>query len=135
LAHGLWLAQFDLLVDINAKKVNKVSVFESRCFYGQLHHILVCRLPADPLFAPQPTTRLLAAVQRCDTGSADATLQQVTYTTMRPQTEVIELTAISCVVGRVKIGTGKRWGIIDQSKGLVRPAFVDDPELVAEMDM
>jgi len=48
-------------------------------------------------------------------------------------TEVIELSAISCVVGRVGFGTGQRWGIIDRSKGLVRPAFVDEPELVDEM--
>jgi hypothetical protein len=95
----------------------------------------VVKLPAHPLFESVPTTRLLAAVQRCDTGGADATLEYVTYTTMRPQTEVIELAAISCVVGRVKIGVGKRWGIIDRSKGLVRPTFIDDPELVVGMDM
>jgi hypothetical protein len=54
---------------------------------------------------------------------------------MRLQTHVIDLASISCVVGRVKIGTGRRWGIIDRSKNLVRPTFIEDPELVEEMDM
>ena len=63
----------------------------------------------------------------------DTTLDCVTYTRMQPSTKVIELTAISCIVGWVPIGTAKRWGIIDKSKDLVRPAFIEDPELVEEM--
>jgi hypothetical protein len=127
--------KFDLLVDIHACKRKHAPIFETRCFYGQLHHILVCELPANHLFEAGPSTSLLAAVQRCDTDGKDATAELVTYTTMRAQSEVIELTAISCVVGRVKVGTGNSWGIIDRSHDLVRPAFVDDPELVAEMDV
>jgi hypothetical protein len=52
---------------------------------------LTCR----PLFESMPTAHLLAAVQRCDTGGVDATLEYVTYTMMRPQTEVLELPTIS----------------------------------------
>jgi hypothetical protein len=105
-----------------------------QCFYGQLHHIFMVKLPAYPLFESVSTTRLLAAVQRCDTSGANATLKYVTYTTMRLQTEIIELTAISCVVSHVQIGVGKWWGIIDRSKGLVHPTFIDD-KLVVGMYM
>jgi hypothetical protein len=84
----------------------------------------VVKLPAHPLFESMPTTCLLAAVQRCNTGGADATLKYVAYMKMRPQTEVIELAAISCVVGRVKMGVGKQWGIIDRSKGLVGSTLI-----------
>ena len=49
-------------------------------------------------------------------------------------TEVIELTAISCVVGRISLDRGRTWGIINWSKNLVQPSFIEDPELVEEMD-
>jgi len=52
---------------------------------------------------------------------------------MWSMTEVIELLAISCVVGWAGFGTRQGWGIIDMSKGLVGSVFVDDLELVAEM--
>ena len=65
----------------------------------------------------------------------NATLGPVTYTKMlRSSSEIIELTAISCVVGRVPMNGGRTWGIIDQRKDLVRPSFLEDPELVEEMD-
>ena len=46
-----------LLVDINAHKPRHPSVFETRCFYGQLHHILAFHLPAH--------CRILRAIQAC----------------------------------------------------------------------
>ena len=96
------------------------SVFETRCFYGQLHKIVACILPAHKLFkTTSPTCRLFAEVEMCETDNLDATLAPVTYTKMRGITVIIELTTISCVVGRVKVGSGRRWGIIDRSKGLV----------------
>ena len=52
---------------------------------------------------------------------------------LRSSSEVIELTAISCVVGRVSLDRGRAWGIVDRSKGLVRLSFLEDPELVEEM--
>ena len=63
----------------------------------------------------------------------NATLGPVTYTKMlRSSSEIIELTAISC--GHVPMNGGRTWGIIDRSKDLVRPSFLEDPELVEEMD-
>ena len=85
-------------------------------------------LPAHKLFNPTPVRRLFAEVEMCETGGLDATLGPVTYTRMRGTTAIIELTAISCVVGRIKVGRGRRWGIVDRSKGLVRPAFIEEAE-------
>ncbi|KAF8511454.1 hypothetical protein JB92DRAFT_377105 [Gautieria morchelliformis] len=68
--------------DIHANKPKRPSLFETRCFYRQLHHIFMVNLPANPLFESLPTTGLLAAVQRCDTGGADVMLEYVTFMTM-----------------------------------------------------
>ena len=78
--------------------------------------------------------RIFGLIQSCNTSGRDATLERVTYTSMRPQTQIIDLASISCVVGQVKIGRGDRWGIVDRSKDLVQPSFIEDPELVEEMD-
>lgn len=64
----------------------------------------------------------------------NATLERVTYTSMRLQTYIIDLASISCVVGRVRIGRGERWGIIDGSKDFMWPSFIEDLELVEGMD-
>ncbi|KAF8581135.1 hypothetical protein K439DRAFT_1414651 [Ramaria rubella] len=126
--------RYDLLVDIHANHPKKGSIFETRCFYGQLQQILVCTLPAHELFGPLPRRRLLALVHTCETNGFDAILGLVTYTKMRSYTDIIELTAISCVVGRVQVGCGKRLGIIDRSRDLARPTFIEDPELVTGME-
>ena len=83
---------------------------------------------------PHLTRRLVAVVRTCATNGDDATLHLVTYTKyLRSSLEVIELSAIGCVVGRVGLIGGKQWDIIDRSKDLVRPSFVEDPELISEM--
>ncbi|KAF8522354.1 hypothetical protein JB92DRAFT_3110713 [Gautieria morchelliformis] len=109
---------YDLQVDIHAHHRNRPPVFETQCFYGQLHMILTFILPDHKMFGAQPSRRLLAVVQSCDTDGSDATFAPVTYRKMRTSMQVIELTAISCVIGRVPIGTTNMWGIIDRS-----PAF------------
>ncbi|KAF8590237.1 hypothetical protein K439DRAFT_1628130 [Ramaria rubella] len=125
---------YDLIVDIHANHPKKRSVVEPRCFYGQLQQILVCTLPAHELFRLQPRRRLLALVHTCETNGFDTTLGLVTYTKVRSHTDVIELTAISCVMGRVQVGCGKQWGIIDRSRYPARPTFIEDPELVTGME-
>ncbi|KAF8581830.1 hypothetical protein K439DRAFT_1352860 [Ramaria rubella] len=122
-----------MCVDIHAHKHCKEPQFKTQCFYGQLMTILVCDLPSHSLFNHHPEHRLL---ETCNTAGQDGTLSPVTYTVFlnSGSPTVIELTAISCVVGCIKVGHGNTWGIIDQRCGLVRLAFVDDPELVDEME-
>jgi hypothetical protein len=54
---------------------------------------------------------------------------------MWPQTEVTELPTISCLASHAKIGVGKQQGILNRSKGMVHPTFIDDRELVIGMEM
>ncbi|KAF8575523.1 hypothetical protein K439DRAFT_1623524 [Ramaria rubella] len=106
---------YDLVVDTHAHKRKKQPQFETQCFYGQLMMILVCDLPSHSLFNHHPERRLLAVVITCNTGGQDGTLTSVTYTKYlnSGSPTVIELTAISCVIGCVKVGQGNTWGIID----------------------
>ncbi|KAF8572820.1 hypothetical protein K439DRAFT_1377412 [Ramaria rubella] len=80
--HDTSFVQYDLLVDIHTNKMKKPSMFETRCFYGQLQLILVCTLPTHNLFEPVPCCRLLAVVCTCETNGFDATIGPVTYTNM-----------------------------------------------------
>ena len=86
-------------MDIYAHHANQLPVFETQCFYRQLHMILACILPANRIFGPEPMHWLFAVVQPCEMHVGDTTFDHVTYTRMQPSTKVIELTAITCTVG------------------------------------
>jgi len=73
----------------------------------------------------------LALVEPCNTDGQDANLSSVSYKMLPPR--IIDVASISGVVGRVKIGRGKEWGIIDRSHDLLDPAGNEDPELIDEM--
>lgn len=89
---------------------NQPHEFELTCFYAQLEHILSYELVPDQVFHGSPLRRLFAVVRNCSTNGLDAIIQPVTYTTMAPSSTITQLTAISCAIRRVKIGTGRRWG-------------------------
>lgn len=97
-------------------------------FYGQLYHILVCPLPDKPFWRSlRGTTRLLAVIHPCDIQlqgtTQDAAKNLVSFRSYTAAV-IIDLAAISCVVGRVQ--TQKKWYIVDRSGGLVRTTFVSD---------
>jgi len=74
----------------------------------------------------------MALVEPCDTNGEDANISLVSYkNTLTPR--IIDLAAIKGVVGRVKLGLGKEWGIIDRSADLLDPERNEDPELIDEM--
>lgn len=109
-----------------AHRANQAPQFETRCFYGQLELILSCTLKAPPVPGHDSLHKLFGVVRTCITNGADATIEPVTYTALSSSLMVIELTTISCAIGRVKIGTGHRWGIVDRSTNWVRPVFVEE---------
>lgn len=88
----------------------------------------MCDLPALEPLGIRPGRHFWALVQHCETAGKDATKELVTYTKMQSHTEIIELAAISCGIGRVPIGSNGRWGIIDRSNYLMRPTFIDENE-------
>ena len=85
-----------------------MPVFEVKHFFGQLKHILVLELPSAPqLNLAMPTTIILAVIQ-----NAKATLTNETYYYKELGVkEVVDLTTVQCVVGRIK-HRGK-WAIVD----------------------
>jgi len=74
----------------------------------------------------------MALVESCDTNGEDANISLVSYkNTLTPR--IIYLAAIKGMVGRVKIGLGKEWGIIHRSAGLLDLEGNEDPEFIDEM--
>lgn len=118
--------RYDLYVDKKAHRRNEPPDFELKCFYAQLEHIFSWELPEDHSLEGSQLRKLFAVVRNCITTGLDATTKPVTYTKMATSLTVIELTAISCAIGRVKVGDGNRWGIVDRSNQWVRPVFIEE---------
>ncbi len=72
------------------------------------------------------TRFILARVLPCDTNGQDAALRAnpvVTYQKLLPAC-FIHIQTVVAVVGRVRLAN--RWAIVDRSRGMARPTFVDD---------
>jgi hypothetical protein len=120
----IWLltvdAQYELLIDINAHVRRRAPEFELQSFFGQLEHIFVIKLPATAdLKLTEPTTLILVSIRTCDV-EAHNSLDMHFYSKMG-RTEVVDITSVQCVVGRVK--TRNSWAILDRSGGLARAYY------------
>jgi hypothetical protein len=104
------------------------SRWERTVFYGQLEHIVKCIIPICPaLRITEPRLLLLALVTPCITEGGDATKHLITYQKMKPSPQVIDLNAISSVVGRFPYGTiNGKFAIVDRSTSWARTVFVND---------
>ncbi|KIJ55877.1 hypothetical protein M422DRAFT_129418, partial [Sphaerobolus stellatus SS14] len=100
-------------IDLNSRFARQDEQMVPKWYYGQLILILVCTLPGHPLFRNRAPRRAFVLVKPCVMNGHDASLGNVSYTEFRPQS-IIDLAAISCVVGRVQIGNNGRWCIIDR---------------------
>jgi len=102
--------QYTQLVDRYACQRNIVPVFEVKHFFGQLKCILVLELPSAPrLNLATLMTIILAVIQ-----NAKATLTNETYYYKELGVEeVVDLTTVQCVVGRIK--HRGEWAIVDRS--------------------
>ncbi len=72
------------------------------------------------------TRFVLARVLPCDTNGQDAALRAnpvVTYKKLLPAC-LIHIQTVVAVVGRVRVAN--EWAIVDRSRGMVRPTFVDN---------
>ncbi|RDB24679.1 hypothetical protein Hypma_008169 [Hypsizygus marmoreus] len=112
---------YDLLVDMNANNHDLPPKFQPKPFFGQLKNIFVVRLPATrDLRLTEPMTLILAAIKSCHVDAHNSLDMQ--YYQMHGRTEVVNMTTVQCVVGRVKVNS--RWAILDWSGGLTQ-AFYD----------
>ncbi|RPD71195.1 hypothetical protein L226DRAFT_547468 [Lentinus tigrinus ALCF2SS1-7] len=110
----------------NARYRNRPAIMEPRTFYGQLLHILVIDVKPIPTAVPPKTTdtKLVLGVIRTCVTDGDHNVLDIHYYKNHGRVEVVEITTIQCVVGRVK--DRGRFAIIDRSGALARPEFVHD---------
>jgi hypothetical protein len=117
--------QYELLVDKHAGTKGVPSEFTPKSFFGQLKNILVVTLSASkPLKLSAPTTLILAVIHSCNVDAHDDL--DIHYYKNLGRTEVVDMTAVQCVVGRVKVGG--RWAILDRSGSMARAYYDPDEE-------
>lgn len=102
--------QYTQLVDRYARQKRRLPEFELQNFFGQLQRILVIDLPSTPrLNIAVPTTIILALIKNVKATLTD----NVYYYKAFGVDEVVDLTTVQCVVGR--IWDRDEWAIIDRS--------------------
>lgn len=117
------MAQFDILVDQNARYRRRAVDLQPETCYGQLLQILQVELPAHEIFASnEPTTILMVVIRQCKT-EIDAATQIPFYTAMGAVI-VADLKTVQCLVGRVH--DRDRWNIIDRGGALAKAQFLAD---------
>ncbi len=99
---------------------------EPHNFYGQLLRILVVDVKPIPTAVPPKTTTsklVLGVIHTCVIQSNHRVLDMHYYKN-HGRTEVVEITTIQCVVGRLK--DRGQYAIIDRSGPLARAEFLEE---------
>ncbi|KAJ7607635.1 hypothetical protein DFH06DRAFT_928953, partial [Mycena polygramma] len=114
--------RYVLLVDANARNKRLAPHFEPVTFYGQLRHIFVVNIqPAAELGLEDAETVILAAISECKTiGHNDLDMH---YYRDEGALQIVDITTVQCLVGRVKTLSKKHWALIDRSGSLARPYY------------
>ena len=90
--------QYTQLVDQYTRQKRRIPEFKLQNFFGQLQHILVLELPSTPqLKLAMPTTIILAWIKNVKATLTD----NIYYYKGSGVDEVVDLTTVQCVVGRV----------------------------------
>ncbi|KAJ7073432.1 hypothetical protein B0H15DRAFT_792867 [Mycena belliarum] len=117
--------RYVLLVDVNARNRRLAPVYKPTTFYGQLQNIFVVKLPAaGELNLIEPTTLILAAISQCKIVAHNDL--DMHYYRDEGAVQVVDMTSVQCLVGRIKTTSGREWVILDRSGNLARPYY--DPE-------
>lgn len=113
---------------MNARNRQLAPQFQLETFFGQLQTTFVVHMPVSlELGIERPETLILAAIKSCKIEQHDRHLDVHLYKD-HGRTEVVDITSIQCVVGRVR--DRNRWVIIDRSGSLARAQY--NPELEGE---
>ncbi|KAJ7804467.1 hypothetical protein B0H14DRAFT_2383690, partial [Mycena olivaceomarginata] len=108
-----------------ARSARRAPSLKPQDFFGQLQHIFVVKLPpADDLDLTKETTLILAAVTECKI-TAKNDLDMHYYREEGPL-QIVDITTLQCVVGRVQTTDKKHWAILDHSGSAARPYY--DPD-------
>ncbi|KAJ7234807.1 hypothetical protein C8J57DRAFT_1574508 [Mycena rebaudengoi] len=119
--------RYSQLVDIHANRRNVKPEYEPRSFYGQLQHIFVVNVAAAAaLGLESDETLFLAAIRNCKIDCANSL--DMHYYRNAGRLEVVDMTCVQCLVGRVKtkVKGVDMWAIIDRSGTLARPYYNAD---------
>ena len=109
-----YFIQYTQLVDRYARQKRRTPEFELQTFFGQLQRILVLELPSTPrLNLATPTTIILALIKNV---KATLTNNIYHYKELGAVNEVVDLTTVQCVVGR--IWDRDEWAIVDRSNNV-----------------
>lgn len=114
-------------MDIFARRRNLEPSFRLDTFYGQLLHIVVIHMPSDVLSGTHNNETLFLADIHSVKIECKNNLDMHYYSQMG-QREVVDMSCVQCLVGRVKVTTqtGSRWAIIDRSGELARALYVEN---------
>ncbi|KAI0826921.1 hypothetical protein BC628DRAFT_1319465 [Trametes gibbosa] len=119
--------RYEQLVDKNARYHNRPIILEKKTFYGQLQRILVIELAPVPSANPPqltPSTLLFGVIRQCVITSAHNVLD-IHYYKKLGRVEVVDITTVQCVVGRVSLEQSE-YAIIDRSGSLARAIYAED---------
>ena len=104
-------SKYECLVDRNTDN-DEPEDFTQQTFFGELQRVVRLDLQKSPeIHQPQDETLLLAHIKTCNATENDDGFWE--YSTMKSSPHFVDLTTISCVVGRV-FDRGL-WSLIDRS--------------------
>ena len=101
-------------------------------YYGKLEHIITITFPEshESLQPVRPASSIFALIHRCTLKEGEPQLADLDihfFSKERQSFDVIDITWVQCLVGRVIAG-GNNWAIIDRSGKLVRGSFEDQDD-------
>ena len=108
-------------------------VYEPQTFYGQLQHIYVVKfsdLCSDAHVEPEKPV-FLVVIWNCklETDNTELTKLDIHLYTHTGTLDVVDITSVQALVGRVKVQVGGGgWAIIDRSGALARATYEEEAE-------
>ncbi|KAG5634145.1 hypothetical protein H0H81_003173 [Sphagnurus paluster] len=124
---------YEMFIEKNAAFRQRAPKFELQTFYGQLQHLFVVKIPDSAArealrLPPEQDTFIFAGIRTCVIDANDTKLNSldIHFYSRMGSLDVVDITSVQCLVGRVKDREPHTWGIIDRSGGLVRALAVDE---------
>jgi len=96
--------------------------------YGKLEHIITITLPEErckSLQCPEPADSIFALIHRCILKGDDPQLAGLDihfFSKEKESFDIVDITCIQCLIGRVKAGENN-WAIIDRSGKLAQATY------------
>ncbi|KAH9947317.1 hypothetical protein B0H21DRAFT_739809 [Amylocystis lapponica] len=118
--------RYEVLIDVNAQYRRRPVILKKQMLFGQLRHLLVMRLLAShQLHLDTPTTLVFAVIKSCTVESSHSVLD-IHYYSDEGAFDVVDVTCVQCLVGRVRNGDGGQWAIVDRSGPLSRAIYANE---------